>query len=411
LKPIPATREAIGQEMLGQARRLSALALEMRGPKARVFHPLVEGALLAVQTAAANWYDVGTDVLCGKARADAPAEPPPVDQYPLLERPAATMDPPRERNPGFFDYGGPSAGDFDPVASETNLASPLPTGIPAVPGTPITSEDRERVNPSRKPRRKRASKAKADAAAAGIDPTNPIGDPDAGFDAGPDGQETQGEPEGTPPAEPVADEPSDDWQSVRLADLLSVDKGSLARVLDEDLEIETLGDLHQVLSNGDSLETLQLISDEAACVRETLARFRVERGWGPEEGIPEAWLEREPEAEKEAEASPADRDNMDGGLHRALHSFQGAADRWWKLKQAGATDAQLREAIGKEFGIAGGGSEPGKRPHWYAGGKNPRFWWNNIGGTGKPTLAGAALVKRVRAILEIPQPAEEVVRS
>src|SRR5262245_21027376 len=41
------------------------------------------------------------------------------------------------------------------------------------------------------------------------------------------------------------------------------------------------------------------------------------------------------------------------GLHAALHHVEGAAERWRRLQEKGATDDELKAMIGREFGLGG----------------------------------------------------------
>jgi hypothetical protein len=93
-------------------------------------------------------------------------------------------------------------------------------------------------------------------------------------------------------------------------------------------------------------------------------------------------------------------------LHHALHSFSGSKERWEKRRATGLTDADLSEAISKEFGSWGGQSYGIGNTH--CGEKPPRIWFGNAGdGQGrrrKPDLQGKALVAVVREFLRVPLP-------
>lgn len=89
-------------------------------------------------------------------------------------------------------------------------------------------------------------------------------------------------------------------------------------------------------------------------------------------------------------------------LDRALHCVEGAGKRWAELKKSGASNTQIEERIGKEFG-EGGACGPGYNYH-HSGGKRPRFWMGEKLNKTPPTLYGAKLVQAVRTLLEIPQP-------
>lgn len=91
-------------------------------------------------------------------------------------------------------------------------------------------------------------------------------------------------------------------------------------------------------------------------------------------------------------------------LHRARHSMSRANERWEARRASGLDDADLREAIAKEFGEWTGGSHG---PGWLVT-TGPKLWSGNAGdGQGrrrKPDLQGKALVAAVRELLGIPMP-------
>lgn len=95
-------------------------------------------------------------------------------------------------------------------------------------------------------------------------------------------------------------------------------------------------------------------------------------------------------------------------LMRSLCHFEGARNRWEKLRRRGATDAELMEAIRYEYYIQGGSSGPNMIPETHKGGRNPAVWIGQVIPKGKPTLAGRALIEKVRAVLAIPRPPEGV---
>lgn len=98
-------------------------------------------------------------------------------------------------------------------------------------------------------------------------------------------------------------------------------------------------------------------------------------------------------------------DTMDAGLRRALHSFQDADKRWAKLREAGATDAEIKKQISFEFNISGSSGGPGWKFVSYRGGENPAFWYDSMSPAGKPTLSGKPLIDAVRRVMAIPQAA------
>jgi len=93
---------------------------------------------------------------------------------------------------------------------------------------------------------------------------------------------------------------------------------------------------------------------------------------------------------------------LERALHRALHSFEDAAKRWKPLQENGATDDELKEALGREFGDGGSSCFGG---HRQKGGKNPQFTWLAGGDESKQqTLKGKRLLAKVREVLEIGAP-------
>jgi hypothetical protein len=87
-------------------------------------------------------------------------------------------------------------------------------------------------------------------------------------------------------------------------------------------------------------------------------------------------------------------------LLRALHHTEGAEARWQARRVKGGTNKELRSWIGQEFGVFGGASGGEGLPaeqHW--GGARPRIR------LGDNVLGGEALVRAVRGLLQIPEPA------
>lgn len=106
-------------------------------------------------------------------------------------------------------------------------------------------------------------------------------------------------------------------------------------------------------------------------------------------------------------AEPADRPKqpLHEQLRAALHGTEGAADRWAKRRETGLSDADLKLAIGEEFGS--GGRLGGGYDYQTKGGKGPEFRCpdvHRVGTDRKPTLAGSSLIRSVRSLLEIPLP-------
>jgi hypothetical protein len=109
---------------------------------------------------------------------------------------------------------------------------------------------------------------------------------------------------------------------------------------------------------------------------------------------------------KAAKDSGQSRDRFQQGevcpkaLHRALHGYQDAPKRWAARIATGLTDADLREAIAKEFGEWSGSSWG---PGHTAMASGPSIWFGTRGNR-KPDLQGKALVAVVREFLEVPLP-------
>lgn len=89
----------------------------------------------------------------------------------------------------------------------------------------------------------------------------------------------------------------------------------------------------------------------------------------------------------------------DALLRRALHSTQGAAERWAASIAAGETDASLKARIATEFGNRGGGDG-----YEVAVGSSHRIWFSPKSQSDKPSLQGKVLVSEVRRLLRIPYP-------
>jgi hypothetical protein len=95
----------------------------------------------------------------------------------------------------------------------------------------------------------------------------------------------------------------------------------------------------------------------------------------------------------------------DKRLKDLLHHFEGAKGRWHRLQRFGASDEVLKAAIAAEIGIFSGSTALEKIDICGKGGKSPRVW---IGCSMrvKPTLSGKKLISRVRALMQIPYPAQ-----
>lgn len=77
----------------------------------------------------------------------------------------------------------------------------------------------------------------------------------------------------------------------------------------------------------------------------------------------------------------------------------------------GITDADLRQVLGRDWGLGGGSSGPDRTAVYRKGGANPGFWYNNYRDSGKPTLSGKELIGLVRELLELPYPQKETAVS
>jgi ParB/RepB/Spo0J family partition protein len=93
-------------------------------------------------------------------------------------------------------------------------------------------------------------------------------------------------------------------------------------------------------------------------------------------------------------------------LQAALHGSEGAAARWEERRGRGLTDAELRAAIGEEFGMYRSQSSPDGHPGFAVKGlRRPRFWLGSeFPGDRIPDLQGRALVQAVRELMRIPKP-------
>lgn len=119
-----------------------------------------------------------------------------------------------------------------------------------------------------------------------------------------------------------------------------------------------------------------------------------------------------PEVAPEKPAQPsnaigqiANPDDVDQTLYAALvGGTAGARAKWDRYRQIGLTDSELKEVLGQAWGLGHGSHGPGRVGYSCKGGKQPTFWYGHISGSGeKPTLIGGALLRRARALLDIPQ--------
>ncbi len=104
--------------------------------------------------------------------------------------------------------------------------------------------------------------------------------------------------------------------------------------------------------------------------------------------------------------------DMNNRLLDALGATGKHADEaWQKAQETGLTNRELQDLIGRKFGHGGGSSGPNTTPEWHIGGNNPRWWYKQSSGRGKPTLQGTALINKVRELLEIPLPKQPQVET
>ena len=103
----------------------------------------------------------------------------------------------------------------------------------------------------------------------------------------------------------------------------------------------------------------------------------------------------------------------DETLLQALNCIYGATERWAVLREHGATDGEVLQAVRYEFGIEGGFCGPDIGEGHYKGGAAPRFWHgsryvfdghDHKGRAAPATLSGDRLVSEVRRVLDIPYP-------
>jgi ribosome modulation factor len=104
----------------------------------------------------------------------------------------------------------------------------------------------------------------------------------------------------------------------------------------------------------------------------------------------------------------AKEERVNSALREALFMHEDSQNRWDKLIADGAHDTQIWHGLLREFGTGGGSQTVDGTLFAYIGGGNgidpPLFWvgTSNHRTQDKPTLKGAALVKRVRELLQIP---------
>lgn len=101
---------------------------------------------------------------------------------------------------------------------------------------------------------------------------------------------------------------------------------------------------------------------------------------------------------------------INAALSAALHSHEGAAERWQPLIENGATDAELMAAISLEFGGRNGwGGSSVFGGHERKGGKSPEFIWLGHGAGyeyGERKFKGKRLLAIVREVMGIGAPGQ-----
>lgn len=106
---------------------------------------------------------------------------------------------------------------------------------------------------------------------------------------------------------------------------------------------------------------------------------------------------------------PTKQERIDDALRAALSMHTDSEERWNALKERGAADAQIWHALHQEFGTGGSAQDDNASHYAYMGDENgiepPLFWFgvSTHRNHERPTLKGAALVRRVRELLQIPQ--------
>jgi len=89
-------------------------------------------------------------------------------------------------------------------------------------------------------------------------------------------------------------------------------------------------------------------------------------------------------------------ESTEAKVHRAILSYEGADQRWEEVRQKGATDEELKEIIGREFGVRGGSSMHGGFDVW--GGPDPRIMTHGD----RKVIKGKELVNFVRNLIGVP---------
>ncbi len=139
-------------------------------------------------------------------------------------------------------------------------------------------------------------------------------------------------------------------------------------------------------------------------------------GWADAKRIPQPFVDYERVPESEAAPAPAQTPapdakpfTYDDAIRKILHGQVGSAERWAKLIEEGATDAEIKAVLADVWGGGGGGCGPASesRPRYdyrYKGGSSPSLECT-VGDDDQPLkLKGVPLIDRVRSVLNIPHP-------
>jgi len=185
------------------------------------------------------------------------------------------------------------------------------------------------------------------------------------------------------------------------------DKGALAE-LAESKRSEGSKTIDGIIKTATADELWGLVM-ELVLVRDLIGQGRnfgqILKLWGIDRKKIEAQVKADGKKPKAPEIKwPPNIAKIDPELKLALEHFADHEKRWAERRKKGLTDKELKEAIGQEFGEMSGSGGPGRTGHTARGGQSPRFWLGQQ--KGKPSLEGAALVARVRMLMEIPEPVQ-----
>ena len=105
-------------------------------------------------------------------------------------------------------------------------------------------------------------------------------------------------------------------------------------------------------------------------------------------------------------SQPHNTNTQDGALLFALHILSGAHATWEHLKHVGPSDDELARAVETYFPSCLGFHAERQKGFYIGRRPEPFFVWGNAATAGR-YLAGPALLKRVRAVLCLPDRTEE----